>query len=148
MYSFRSTTTKDMIWFAAWSTAPRRNGMVFLLRSSISRCGAMRSTWFTRPLRVSRNSICLTCRTFCRTGAGDAARRARRCRDRRCRRRGQSLSDLKASVTNGYGQTHDFPNLFIAGSGLFPTSRAVNPTFTIHALALRAAEFIQSLSLS
>jgi choline dehydrogenase-like flavoprotein len=53
-------------------------------------------------------------------------------------------SDPKASVTNGYGQTHDFPNLFIAGTGLFPTSGAVNPTFTIHALALKAAEFIQS----
>jgi choline dehydrogenase-like flavoprotein len=53
-------------------------------------------------------------------------------------------SDPKASVTNDYGQTHDLSNLFIAGSGLFPTSGAVNPTFTIHALALRAAEFIQS----
>ena len=33
-------------------------------------------------------------------------------------------------------------NLFLAGSGLFPTSGAVNPTFTINALALRAAEHI------
>ncbi|MBN8941103.1 MAG: GMC family oxidoreductase [Rhizobiales bacterium] len=44
------------------------------------------------------------------------------------------------SVTNGYGQTHDLPNLWIAGPGLFPTEGAVNPTFTVNALALRAAE--------
>jgi choline dehydrogenase-like flavoprotein len=43
------------------------------------------------------------------------------------------------SVTNSYGQTHEVPNLMIAGPGLFPTSGAVNPTFTVHALALRAA---------
>jgi len=47
------------------------------------------------------------------------------------------------SVTNSYGQTHDLPNLFVAGPGLFPTSGAVNPTFTIHALALRSAKYIQ-----
>jgi len=47
-----------------------------------------------------------------------------------------------ASVTNSYGQTHDVPNLFISGSGLFPTCGAVNPTFTIYALALRAAEYV------
>lgn len=47
------------------------------------------------------------------------------------------------SVTNSYGQTHDLPNLFVAGPGLFPTSGAVNPTFTIHALALRSAEYIR-----
>lgn len=44
------------------------------------------------------------------------------------------------SVTNGYGQVHDIPNLVIAGPGLFPTSGGVNPTFTVHALAMRAAE--------
>lgn len=48
----------------------------------------------------------------------------------------------KNSVTNSFGQSHDLANLFIAGSGLFPTSGAVNPTFTIHALALRAARYI------
>lgn len=44
------------------------------------------------------------------------------------------------SVTNSYGQLHDIPNLVIAGPGLFPTSGGVNPTFTVHALAARAAE--------
>ncbi len=46
------------------------------------------------------------------------------------------------SVANGYGQTHDVPNLFIAGSSLFPTSGGVNPTFTINALALRSAQYL------
>jgi choline dehydrogenase-like flavoprotein len=44
------------------------------------------------------------------------------------------------SVTNGYGQLHDIPNLVVAGPGLFPTSGGVNPTFTVHALAARSAE--------
>ena len=47
-----------------------------------------------------------------------------------------------SSVTNGYGQTHDVANLFVSGSGLFPTSGAVNPTFTIYALALRTADYL------
>jgi choline dehydrogenase-like flavoprotein len=48
--------------------------------------------------------------------------------------------DAAKSVTNGYGQTHDVENLYIAGPGLFPTSGAVNPTFTASALAARAAD--------
>jgi choline dehydrogenase-like flavoprotein len=48
----------------------------------------------------------------------------------------------QASVTNSYGQAHEIANLFIAGPGLFPTSGAVNPTFTIHALSLRSAEYL------
>ncbi|MEY4763946.1 MAG: hypothetical protein RI907_619 [Pseudomonadota bacterium] len=48
----------------------------------------------------------------------------------------------RTSVTNGYGQTHDVTNLFVAGSSLFPSSGGVNPTFTIHALALRSVKFL------
>ena len=48
----------------------------------------------------------------------------------------------KASVTNSYGQTHDIVNLFVAGSSLFPTGGAVNPTLTIHALTLRASDYM------
>ena len=48
----------------------------------------------------------------------------------------------KDSVTNGYGQTHDVPNLFIGGASLFPTSGGVNTTFSIHAVALRTADYI------
>ena len=50
---------------------------------------------------------------------------------------GDSAQD---SVVNSYGQTHDVANLFIAGTGLFPTTGAVNPTFTLSALALRSAQ--------
>jgi len=52
--------------------------------------------------------------------------------------------DSVNSVCNSYGQTHDISNLVIAGSGLFPTSGGVNPTFTIHALAARASEHLLS----
>jgi choline dehydrogenase-like flavoprotein len=46
------------------------------------------------------------------------------------------------SVTDSYGRTHDIPNLFIAGAGLYPTEGAVHPSFTLHALALRTAEHL------
>jgi len=46
------------------------------------------------------------------------------------------------SVVDSYGRTHDVANLFIAGPGNFPTEGAVNPTFTIHALSLRSAEYM------
>jgi len=46
------------------------------------------------------------------------------------------------SVTNQYGQAHGVNNLFISGPGLFPSGGAVNPTFTVHALALRSAEYL------
>ena len=51
-------------------------------------------------------------------------------------------SDAATSVVNSYGQSHDVNNLFVAGPGLFPTSGAVNPPFTIHAVTLRAADYI------
>jgi choline dehydrogenase-like flavoprotein len=44
------------------------------------------------------------------------------------------------SITNSYGQTHEIGNLWIAGPGIFPTSGAPNPTYTIFALSLRGAE--------
>jgi choline dehydrogenase-like flavoprotein len=50
--------------------------------------------------------------------------------------------EASSSVCNGYGQTHDIPNLVIAGPGLFPTSGGVNPTFTVHALAARSAGYL------
>ena len=50
--------------------------------------------------------------------------------------------DPATSVTDSYGRTHDHPNLFLAGGGLFPTVGTANPTLTIVALALRAAEQI------
>ncbi|RMF07786.1 MAG: GMC family oxidoreductase [Alphaproteobacteria bacterium] len=50
--------------------------------------------------------------------------------------------DPGKSVTDSFGRTHDIPNLFIAGSSLFPTSGASNPTFTIAALTDRSAAHI------
>lgn len=50
--------------------------------------------------------------------------------------------DPSASVTNGFGQTHDIPNLFIAGASLFVTSGGGNPTNTVMALAARSAAYI------
>jgi choline dehydrogenase-like flavoprotein len=50
--------------------------------------------------------------------------------------------DPQSSVTNSYGQTHDVANLFVAGPSLFPTSAAVNPNFTIHAVSLRSAKYM------
>src|SRR5207249_5969066 len=44
------------------------------------------------------------------------------------------------SITNSFGQTHELPNLYIAGPGIFSTEGASNPTYTIFALSLRGAE--------
>src|SRR5713101_7565167 len=44
------------------------------------------------------------------------------------------------SVTNSYGQTHELPNLYVAGPGILATAGASNPTYTILALSLRGAE--------
>ncbi len=50
--------------------------------------------------------------------------------------------DPATSVTDREGRTHDHPNLYLAGSGLFPTSGTANPTLTIAALALLTADAI------
>ncbi|MEM9433951.1 MAG: GMC family oxidoreductase [Pseudomonadota bacterium] len=41
-------------------------------------------------------------------------------------------------------RVHEFANLFVAGSSVFPTGGAANPTWTIAALALRLAETIHT----
>jgi choline dehydrogenase-like flavoprotein len=48
----------------------------------------------------------------------------------------------ETSVTDSYGRCHQLDNLYMAGPGVFPSSGAVNPTFTIHALSIRTAEHI------
>ena len=50
---------------------------------------------------------------------------------------GRSAGD---SVADSYGATHEVPNLWIAGPGLFPTEGASNPTYSIFAVSLRGAE--------
>lgn len=47
------------------------------------------------------------------------------------------------SVVSPDQRAHDHPNLFLLGSGVFPTGAASNPTLTIAALALRAVAAIQ-----
>lgn len=50
--------------------------------------------------------------------------------------------DPASSVTDSFGRTWDHHNLWLAGSGLFPTTGTANPTLTIAALALRTAAAI------
>jgi choline dehydrogenase-like flavoprotein len=50
--------------------------------------------------------------------------------------------DPATSVTDDTGRTHDHPNLYLAGSSLFPTTGTANPTLTLAALALRTADII------
>jgi choline dehydrogenase-like flavoprotein len=52
-------------------------------------------------------------------------------------------TDRRTSVANPDGRSHDHPNLWFAGSSLFPTCGTANPTLTIAALALRTAEAIK-----
>jgi len=52
-------------------------------------------------------------------------------------------NDPKNSVVNMWGQSHSIPNLFIVDSSVFVTSSSVNPTPTIHAIALRTAKYIR-----
>lgn len=51
-------------------------------------------------------------------------------------------TDPATSVVNGEQRAHDHPNLFLLGSGVFPTVGTANPTLTISALALWAAEIL------
>jgi choline dehydrogenase-like flavoprotein len=51
-------------------------------------------------------------------------------------------SDPTKSVVNSQLQTHDLSNCWIASSSVFPTSGAMNPTLTIAALALKAADHV------
>ncbi|WNC15341.1 GMC family oxidoreductase [Brevibacillus brevis] len=48
--------------------------------------------------------------------------------------------DPSTSVVNEFGQSHDIPNLFIAGASTFVTSSGSNPTNTVMALAARTAD--------
>ena len=51
----------------------------------------------------------------------------------------------KDGVCNGFGQTHDIPNLFISDGSQFTTGGAENPTLTIVTLAIRQADQIAKL---
>ena len=51
--------------------------------------------------------------------------------------------DPRRGVVDADGRVHGIANLYVAGSSVFPTSGAANPTLTIVALALRLARHLQ-----
>jgi choline dehydrogenase-like flavoprotein len=51
-------------------------------------------------------------------------------------------TDPKKSVVDAHHRAHDVKNLYVVDGSSFATSAAVNPTSTIGALALRAADMI------
>jgi choline dehydrogenase-like flavoprotein len=51
--------------------------------------------------------------------------------------------DPKTSVLNSFCQSHDVKNLFVTDASTFTTSSEKNPTLTIMALSLRAADYIR-----
>ncbi len=50
--------------------------------------------------------------------------------------------DAKTSVVDSFQRSHDHKNLYLVGSGTFPTGGTANPTLTLSALALRTADSI------
>jgi choline dehydrogenase-like flavoprotein len=50
--------------------------------------------------------------------------------------------DWKTSVVDSFQRSHDHNNLYLVGSGTFPTGGTANPTLTISALAMRTADSI------
>jgi choline dehydrogenase-like flavoprotein len=50
--------------------------------------------------------------------------------------------DPKTSVVDSFQRTHDHNNLYLVGSGTFPTGGTANPTLTLSALAMRTADSI------
>jgi choline dehydrogenase-like flavoprotein len=53
-------------------------------------------------------------------------------------------NDPATSVVDGFGRTHDIPNLFICDGSVFPTQGSANPGLTIQAFAARTADYIIS----
>lgn len=53
--------------------------------------------------------------------------------------------DPKQGVVDADSRVHGVGNLFVAGSGVFPTSGAANPTLTLVAMSLRLADHIKRL---
>jgi choline dehydrogenase-like flavoprotein len=51
-------------------------------------------------------------------------------------------NDPNTSVVDSFQRSHDHPNLYLVGSGTFPTAGTANPTLTLSALALRTADSI------
>ncbi|NUR08447.1 MAG: GMC family oxidoreductase [Nocardioidaceae bacterium] len=52
-------------------------------------------------------------------------------------------TDPATSVLDAEGRAHDVPNLWMVGSGVFPTCGTANPTLTLAALSLRTADALR-----
>jgi choline dehydrogenase-like flavoprotein len=52
--------------------------------------------------------------------------------------------DPSRSVVDKWGRAHDVKNLFVIDGSVFTTAGAVAPTSTIHAIALRTADYIKT----
>jgi choline dehydrogenase-like flavoprotein len=50
--------------------------------------------------------------------------------------------DPRTSVVDADCRAHDHPELFVVGASVFPTCGTANPTMTVAALSLRAADHI------
>ena len=55
-------------------------------------------------------------------------------------------TDPKTSVLNKWNQAHEVKNLFVIDGSTFTTFPEKNPTLTITALAMRAADSIVEMS--
>ena len=53
--------------------------------------------------------------------------------------------DPRRGVVDANGKVHGLANLFVAGSGVFPTSGAANPTLTLVALSLRLSDHLKGI---
>jgi choline dehydrogenase-like flavoprotein len=53
--------------------------------------------------------------------------------------------DAKTAVVDADCRSFDHPNLYVVGAGTFPTCGTANPTLTVAALALRAADHVLSV---
>jgi choline dehydrogenase-like flavoprotein len=49
-------------------------------------------------------------------------------------------NDPAQTVVNGYGVSHEVPNLLVLGASAWPTSTGYNPTKTVMAWSWRAAD--------
>jgi choline dehydrogenase-like flavoprotein len=53
-------------------------------------------------------------------------------------------ADPETSVIDGFGRTHDVPNLFVCDGSVMPTQGSANPGLTIMAIAARTADYLIS----
>ena len=56
--------------------------------------------------------------------------------------------DPATAAVDPQGRAFDHPNLFVVDASVLPTSAGVNPSLTVAALALRAAEHVRTRELT